>query len=108
MESERLARIEEKMDGMKDLFERYIFLQDQHNKTFFDAEKRVTILETTGRTAWKVLAILGTVSAALGATFAWVVEHPPAFLQSPPPQSALHFESSQDPARGSSSGSSSL
>lgn len=83
MELERLARVEEKIDHIVDLLNRWHSDQAKKNIIFFRTRDDVNILKATARGAWKTLAILGTVSAALGATFAWLVEHRPS-LSDPP------------------------
>lgn len=83
MESERLARMEEKLDGLTNLVKAALVGQEDKNRIFFSVRDKVNILEATARATWKTLAALGTISAALGAGFAWVVEHPPRFLSSP-------------------------
>lgn len=79
MERERLTRVEEKLDALRDLLERHLEAQEEESKILFATEKRITILEATVGGIWKTVAVLGTVSAVLGAVFAWLVEHPPFF-----------------------------
>lgn len=88
MESERLARIEEKLDGALFWMKESQESQGEKNKLFFEVRDRVNALEASARGAWKVLAILGTLSAGLGATFAFLVEHPPTFLSLSPVSSS--------------------
>lgn len=88
-DTERLARLEEKLDSLKSLLERVLDDQEEKNGMFFEVRDRVNSIEATSRGAWKTLAILGTVSAMLGATFAWVVEHPPSFTH-PSVEQTIH------------------
>jgi hypothetical protein len=107
MESERLARIEEKLDGALEWMKEFRDAQGEKNAEFFAVRDRVQVLEIAGKTAWKIMATLGTVSAALGAGCAWVVEHPPSFLWQSPPSSIGSLEKSTTLEREKSAPSSS-
>jgi hypothetical protein len=87
VEYERLARIEEKIDNLLDRIEDSSRNQAEKNSMFFGVANRVTILEATSRGVWKTLAALGTLCTILGASFAWLVDHPPSFSSYSPPYS---------------------
>ncbi len=73
-ESERLARIESRIEHLVELFERHVGKQEEKNKIFFATASSLALLKATMGATWKTMALLGTVSATLGAGFVWVVE----------------------------------
>lgn len=73
-ESERLARIESKLEHLVELFESHVGKQEKKNEIFFRSARSLEILKATMGATWKTMAILGTVSATLGAAFAWALE----------------------------------
>lgn len=73
-ENERLARIETKIEHLVELLESHVSRQEEKNKVFFRSARSLEILKATMGATWKTMAILGTVSATLGAAFAWALE----------------------------------
>lgn len=73
-ESERLARIEMRQEHLIELFEGFVEEQGRKNAIFFKSARSLEILKATMGATWKTMAILGTVSATLGAAFAWALE----------------------------------
>lgn len=73
-ENERLARIEMKIEHLVQLFEGHVAKQEAKNTFFFAFARSLEILKATMGATWKTMAILGTVSATLGAAFAWALE----------------------------------
>ena len=74
MENERLARIETKIEHLVELLEGHVSKQEKKNEIFFRSARSLEILKATMGATWKTMAILGTVSATLGAAFAWALE----------------------------------
>jgi hypothetical protein len=73
-ENERLARIEMKIEHLVELLEGHVREQDRKNQIFFKSARSLDLLKATMGATWKTMAILGTVSATLGAAFAWALE----------------------------------
>lgn len=73
-ENERLARIEMKLGHLVELFENHVGRQERKNEIFYKSARSLEILKATMGATWKTMAILGTVSATLGAAFAWALE----------------------------------
>lgn len=75
MEKERLARIEEKQDNLRDLIERHLKSQEKSNDFFYEVARRVTVIETTNKTGWKLIGAFGAITVAVASAAAWIVTH---------------------------------
>ena len=67
-ESVRLARMEAKLDSLKDGLEEQIRRQDKINDLFFATRDKVNDMDSRQRGAWFVVTIISGIVSALSAT----------------------------------------
>jgi hypothetical protein len=71
MELDRLARIEEKQDAIKEMIQKHFQMQDFHNANFYRVRDKVLAIEAgRGAIGW-LLGVLGAMVVALAGFVAW-------------------------------------
>lgn len=69
---ERLARIEEKQDALKDMIERHFHMQAIQNKECSLIRDRVLAIDASKNTFKWLLGAIGTIVVSLSGFIAWV------------------------------------
>ncbi len=72
-QSERLARIEQKIEHIIDVLEDTFKNQQKHNDIFSGVRDKVIVMESSAKGAWWVVGVLGSLTVVVSGFVAWVV-----------------------------------